>query len=56
MIKFVENIGDYFSTNYFDEDFIKKVTDKSGYASEDLKELNKRINCTPCIGQNTKII
>lgn len=44
MIKFVENIGDYFSTNYFDEDFIKKVTDKSGYASEDLKELNKRIS------------
>jgi hypothetical protein len=44
MIKFIENIGDYFSTNYFDEDFIKKVTDKSGYASEDLKEINKRIS------------
>ncbi len=44
MIKFIENIGDYFSTNYFDEDFIKKVTDKSGYAGEDLKEINKKIS------------
>lgn len=44
MIKFIENIGDYFSTNYFDEDFAKKVFDKSGYASEDLKEFNKKIS------------
>lgn len=44
MIKFIENIGDYFSTNYFDEDFAKKVFNKSGYASEDLKEFNKKIS------------
>ncbi len=44
MIKFIENIGDYFSTNYFDEDFAKKVFDKSSYASDDLKEINKKIS------------
>lgn len=44
MIKFIENIGDYFSTNYFDEDFAKKVFDKSSYAAEDLKEFNKKIS------------
>jgi len=44
MIKFIENIGDYFSTNYFDEDFARKVFNKSGYASEDLKEFNKKIS------------
>lgn len=31
MIRFIKNIGDYFSANYFDEDFAKKVIDKSGY-------------------------
>ena len=44
MIKFIENIGDYFTTNYFDEDFAKKVFDKSSYASDDLKEINKKIS------------
>jgi hypothetical protein len=31
MIRFLKNIGEYFSANYFDEDFAKKVIDKSGY-------------------------
>lgn len=44
MIRFIENIGDYFATNYFDEDFPRKVFDKSGYAAEDLREFNKRIS------------
>jgi len=44
MIKFINNIGDYFSSNYFDEDFGKKVADKSGYANEDLKSLQKRVS------------
>jgi hypothetical protein len=44
MIKFIENIGDFFSSNYFDEDFVKKVHDKSGYSSDDYKELQKRIS------------
>jgi hypothetical protein len=44
MIKFIDNIGDFFSTNYFDEDFVKKVHSKSGYSAEDQKELQKRIS------------
>jgi hypothetical protein len=44
MIKFIDNIGDFFSTNYFDEDFVKKVHTKSGYSIEDQKELQKRIS------------
>ena len=44
MIKFIENIGDFFSSNYFDEDFVKKVHDKSGYSSDDYKVLQKRIS------------
>lgn len=43
MIKFIDNIGDFFSSNYFDEDFVKKVHDKSGYSFDDQKELQKRI-------------
>jgi hypothetical protein len=44
MIKFIENIGDFFSSNYFDEDFVKKVHDKSGYSSDDYRVLQKRIS------------
>lgn len=44
MIKFIDNIGDFFATNYFDEDFVKKVHAKSGYSAEDQKELQKRIS------------
>lgn len=44
MIKFLQNIGDYFSTNYFDEDFAKKVLDKSGYAVDDQKIFFKKIS------------
>ena len=44
MLKFIQNIGDYFSTNYFDEDFTAKVIAKTGYAAEDVKEFNKRIS------------
>ena len=44
MIKFIDNIGDFFSSNYFDEDFVKKVHDKSGYSFDDQKDLQKRIS------------
>jgi hypothetical protein len=44
MIQFLKNTGDYFSTNYFDEDFVNKVTSKTGYSSDDIKEFNKRIS------------
>ena len=44
MIKFIHNIGDYFSSNYFDEDFIKKVLSKTGYTAEDNKQFQKNIS------------
>ncbi len=44
MIRFIENIGDFFATNYFNEDFAKEVLKKSGYDNEGLKNLNKQIN------------
>lgn len=43
MLKFLKNTGDYFSSNYFDEDFTSKVVAKTGYATEDIKEFNKKI-------------
>ncbi|WP_367769077.1 hypothetical protein AB3G33_10485 [Flavobacterium sp. WC2421] len=43
MLKFLKNTGDYFSSNYFDEDFTSKVLSKTGYAAEDIKEFNKKI-------------
>jgi hypothetical protein len=44
MIKFIQNIGEHFSSNYFDEDFTAKVLSKTGYVSEDIKDFNKRIS------------
>lgn len=44
MIKFIQNIGDYFSSNYFDEDFPSKVFSKSGYSADDIKEFNKKLS------------
>lgn len=43
MIEFLENIGDYFSQHFFDEDFPKKVFDKSGYGADHIKEFASRI-------------
>ncbi|MFA8451904.1 MAG: Eco57I restriction-modification methylase domain-containing protein [Bacteroidales bacterium] len=44
MIKFIHNEGDYFSSNYFDENFLKKVIDKTGYATDDIKHFQKKIS------------
>jgi hypothetical protein len=44
MLKFIQNTGEYFSSNYFDEDFTSKVLSKTGYSVEDVKEFNKRIS------------
>ena len=44
MIRFIDNVGDYFSTTYFDEDFPSKVLDKTGYAREQVGEFNKQIS------------
>ncbi|UAB74527.1 hypothetical protein [Mesoflavibacter sp. SCSIO 43206] len=43
MIEFLENIGDYFSQHFFDEDFPKKVFDKSGYGADHIKEFTSKI-------------
>ena len=44
MWKFLQNVGEYFSSNYFDEDFAKKVQAKSGYDSDAVKDIQQRIN------------
>jgi hypothetical protein len=44
MIKFIQNTGEYFSSNYFDEDFTSKVLSKTGYSADDIKDFNKRIS------------
>ena len=44
MIKFIQNIGEYFSSNYFDEDFTAKVLGKTGYAADDIKDFNKKVS------------
>lgn len=43
MIKFIKNTGEYFASNYFDEDFASKVLSKTGYSADDIKEFNKKI-------------
>lgn len=43
MIEFLENIGDYFSQHFFDEDFPKKVFDKSGYGADHIKEFTSKM-------------
>jgi len=43
MIHFINNIGDYFASNYFDDGFSKKVIEKSGYSHEAIKEINKKM-------------
>ncbi|WP_044211523.1 Eco57I restriction-modification methylase domain-containing protein [Flammeovirga sp. OC4] len=43
MLKFIHNHGDFFTSNYFDDNLISKVKAKSGYAEEDLKELQKKV-------------
>jgi len=43
MLKFLENIGDFFSGNYFSDDFHKKVIEKSGYCDDDLKTFEANV-------------
>ncbi|MFD1166980.1 Eco57I restriction-modification methylase domain-containing protein [Sphingobacterium daejeonense] len=44
MIHFLHNIGDFFASNYFDENFGKKVIEKSGYSTDAVKDINQKIN------------
>lgn len=43
MLKFLENIGDFFSGNYFSDDFHKKAIEKSGYCDDDLKTFETNV-------------
>lgn len=43
MIHFINNIGDYFASNYFDEEFSKKVIDKSGCSSDAVKTFSQAV-------------
>lgn len=42
MLKFIDNVGDYFTANYFDEDFAKRVLEKSGHAADAYKGFNQK--------------
>ncbi|MBS7321209.1 MAG: hypothetical protein KIG55_06430 [Myroides sp.] len=44
MIHFLHNIGDFFASNYFDENFGKKVIEKSGHSTDAVKDINQKIN------------
>ena len=44
MWKFINNVGEYFSSNYFDEDFARKVHAKSGHDTDTVKAIQQRIN------------
>jgi hypothetical protein len=48
MIRFIENIGDYFSQHFFDDGFEQKVFDRSGYVKaakdKDGKEVDNHIS------------
>ncbi|MCD8293632.1 MAG: type II restriction endonuclease subunit M [Clostridia bacterium] len=39
--RFIQNVGDYFPSGYFTEDFIDKVQKCAGRSSDDMTELNK---------------
>lgn len=40
--QFINNIGDFFSTGYFTEDFIQKVQSQAGRNSDDMRQLGQR--------------
>lgn len=39
--RFIQNVGDYFPSGYFTEDFVDKVQKCAGRTADDMKELNK---------------
>lgn len=47
--RFIQNVGDYFPSGYFTDDFINKVQSCAGYSADDMKAL-----CSPYMGHRTK--
>ncbi|MFT5913167.1 MAG: hypothetical protein ACI9XO_004714, partial [Paraglaciecola sp.] len=43
MLNFIQNINDYFPTNYFGEEFHKNVLNKANYTADQIKTLNKQV-------------
>ncbi|MFT5913254.1 MAG: hypothetical protein ACI9XO_004801, partial [Paraglaciecola sp.] len=43
MLNFIQNIENYFPTNYFGEEFHKNVLSKANYTAEQIKERNKDV-------------
>lgn len=43
MPHFIHNIGEYFASNYFDEDFASKVSAKSGYGADDQQRFHQQL-------------
>lgn len=43
--RFIQNVGDYFPSGYFTDDFINKVQSCAGYSADDMKAL-----CSPYVG------
>lgn len=39
--RFIQNVGDYFPSGYFTDDFVDKVQKCAGLSADDMKELNK---------------
>lgn len=39
--RFIQNVGDYFPSGYFTEDFVNKVQKCAGRTADEMKELNK---------------
>lgn len=42
--RFIQNVGDYFPSGYFTDDFINKVQSCAGYSADDMKAL-----CSPYV-------
>lgn len=43
MSRYIENTGDFFASNYFDEDFHRKVQDKSGIEPDVIKDMDRQV-------------
>ena len=38
--RFIQNVGDYFPSGYFSDDFLEKVQKCAGLSAEEMKSLN----------------
>ncbi len=38
--RFIQNVGDYFPSGYFSDDFLEKVQKCAGVSSDEMKTLN----------------